>query len=293
MSAHSITTSVISLANPWLDFLPADTAATTARSINDEMSRICINHRGILYALGTLPLSAPVEDIVTEVERLATLEGIKGLILGTTGLGKGLDDEAMKPLWKAIEKAGLLIFLHPHYGLPEDVFGPRVKDSGHVLPLSLGFPMETTVAFTRMYLAGIFDVVPDLRILLAHAGGAVPFLAGRVDSCILHERALLNDIGEPKAGKSIWEVLKKNIWLDGVVYSKVGVQAAVEVVGKEKVLWGTDHPFFPPVGNEAKTEAKWKSVTMNIEAVKGAFAGDDEGAEAVLYDDEKRIKFRS
>ncbi|MCJ1474874.1 hypothetical protein MMC13_003534 [Lambiella insularis] len=281
MRQHSISCSVISLANPWLDFLPPSSAAETARAINDDMSALCKTHPGKLYAFATLPVSAPVKEIVAEIHRLTNMPYIKGLILGTTGLGSGLDDPKMDPVWAALQETGLVTFIHPHYGLPSEVFGPRQLESGHVLPLALGFPLETTIAFVRMFLAGVFDRFGQLKILLAHAGGAVPFLAGRVESCVRHER-----IGEQGKGKrGIWEVLKENVWLDGVVYSKVGVEAAVEVVGTERVLWGTDHPFFPPVGKEAEGggEAKeWLSVSMNVEAVREAFGADQKVVEGVL-----------
>lgn len=291
MSHHRISTSVISLANPWLDFLPPSTAAQTARSINDEMAALSAAHPGRIYAFATLPLSAPVADIVAEISRLATphnKQHVKGLILGTSGLGQGLDDPAMAPLWAAIEAAGLLVFLHPHYGLPSEVFGPRAAESGHVLPLAMGFPLETTIAFTRMYLAGVFDAHPGLKMLLAHAGGAVPFLAGRVESCVRHERAFVGADGKLKGRKSIWDVLRKNVWLDGVVYSAVGIRAAADVVGAERVLWGTDHPFFPPVegGDEGKVEGEgereWLSVRLNVDAVQEAFKGDEAKADVVL-----------
>ena len=68
MDAHGIDKSVISLANPWLDFLPRDEAGAAARSINDEVDSICSQYSGRLYAFGTLPLSAPGEgDIGTHV----------------------------------------------------------------------------------------------------------------------------------------------------------------------------------------------------------------------------------
>lgn len=63
--------------------------------------------------------------------------------MGTRGIGKGLDDEALDPVWAALEKAGLVVFLHPHYGVDEKAWGD--KPNGHVLPLALGFPFETTI----------------------------------------------------------------------------------------------------------------------------------------------------
>jgi aminocarboxymuconate-semialdehyde decarboxylase len=283
MRAHSICTSVISLANPWLDWLPPSSAAATARAINDDMEALCAAHPGQLFHFATLPLSAPTDEIAAEVARLKTLPHCRGLIMGTSGLGRGagLDDSALDSVWSAIEDAELMVFVHPHYGLPGEVFGPKAADSGHVLPLALGFPLETTIAFVRMYVSGVFERHPRLKLLLAHAGGAVPFLAGRVESCVLHERAFRNDQGRQRERKDIWQVLRENVWLDGVVYSDLGVSAAMQAVGKDRVMWGTDHPFFPPIGEEEGSE-EWASVSMNIEAAKKAFGDDEQEARGVL-----------
>lgn len=278
MSIHNITTSVISLANPWLDFLPADEALSGARRINQDFEEICANiegGKGKLYAFGTLPVSASPHDVVSEIRRLDKLPHIRGVILGTSGRGDGLDDPALEPIWDALAETQLLTFLHPHYGLPNDVFGPRAKDYGHVLPLSLGFPMETTIAFVRMWLSGVFDRHRKLKILIAHAGGTVPFLAGRVESCVEHDRKLRDEQGNQIDVKkrSIWQVLKENVWLDAVAYSEIGLQTAINAVGADRVLFGTDHPFFPPLDNESAEE--WTSVKTNIQAAEIAASGHD------------------
>ncbi|MCJ1407512.1 hypothetical protein MMC19_001583 [Ptychographa xylographoides] len=284
MAQHSIATSVISLANPWLDFLPPTTACRVSRSINKEMDDLCAKYPRKLYFFAALPLSAPIGDILEEIRLLRAYPYLKGIILGTTGLGSGLDDPAMDPIWAALSAApSLLTFIHPHYGLPSEVFGPRQHESGHILPLALGFPLETTIAFVRMFLAGVFDRFAGLRVLLAHAGGAVPFLAGRVESCVRHERVRAGrQGGQEREKRDIWDVMRTNVWLDGVIYNQVGMKAAAEVVGKDRVLWGTDHPFFPPVGEQVGGEKQWLSVKMNVDAVWGAFGEDRLGAEGVL-----------
>ena len=215
---------------------------------------------------------------MAEIGRIKALPHIKGVIIGTTGLGSGLDDPKLNSIYTALEERQQLIFLHPHYGLPASVYGPRASEYGHVLPLSLGFPMETTIAFTRMWLSGVFDRFPKLRILIAHSGGTVPFLAGRIDSCVQHERQFeAHSNGNRGPKRTLDEVLQSNVWLDAVVYSETSVKAAVERVGRDKVLFGTDHPFFPPLAEEGEV---WVSVKTNINAVTGA--QDNSGSRMIL-----------
>lgn len=238
MDQHNIQISVISLANPWLDFLDTSIAADEAVKINDEINSLCSQYLGQLFAFGALPLSASSEEVVKEVKRLTTLPCMRGIILGTSGLGSGLDDPALDPIYAALEATGSMIFLHPHYGLPSDVYGPRKNEYGHVLPLALGFPLETTIAISRMYLSGVFDRFPKLQVLLAHSGGTLPFLAGRIESCIEHDAHFIHAVKEGKR-KSIWDTLKQNIWLDAVIYSEVGLKSAIEASGADRVMFGT------------------------------------------------------
>ena len=282
MKIHHITASVISLANPWLDFLSPQDGPGWAHKINNELEQICTDNPGRLYAFVTLPLSAKPSDVVDAIHRMNGLPHIKGVIMGTTGLGSGLDDPDLDTIYAVLEQQQELIFLHPHYGLPSSIYGPRASEYGHVLALSLGFPMETTIAFTRMWLSGVFDRYPRLKILIAHAGGTIPFLAGRIDSCVQHERHFTPQANGNRGPKrTLNDVLKENVWLDAVVYSETSVKAAVERVGKERVLFGTDHPFFPPLG---EGEEEWASVRTNMDAVTGGEGGrgDESGSKLIL-----------
>ncbi|KAI9678661.1 MAG: hypothetical protein M1817_005718 [Caeruleum heppii] len=285
MDDHGIDISVISLANPWLDFLPLSEAVDMARRVNDEIESMCEAANGRLYAFGALPLSAPVDAVVQEIQRLKDTKHVRGVIMGTTGLGTGLDDPKLDPVWRALQELKMLVFLHPHYGLPKETLGPRADDYGHVLPLALGFPLETTIAVTRMLLSGVWDRHRNLKVLLAHSGGTIPFLAGRIESCIQHDGHLQKQdrIAERR---SIWDVLKNNIYLDAVVYSDRSVMLADEISGHDRVLFGTDHPFFPPLEGD---RTQWMSVRSNREAILSACGNDETAAAKMLGGNAVRV----
>ncbi|KAF2834245.1 uracil-5-carboxylate decarboxylase [Patellaria atrata CBS 101060] len=272
MDIHGIDKSVISLANPWLDFLSPREGAKWAREINNEVNEIAEKSQGRLYGFATLPLSAPVEDIVAEIERLKTLSYIRGVVMGTTGLGKGMDDETLDLVFAALERESQLIFLHPHYGLPSSVYGPRATEYGHVLPLALGFPLETTVAVTRMLLSGVWDRFKRLNVLLAHSGGTLPFLAGRIESCVRHD-SFLKKTGKIENRRDVWDVLKNNVYLDAVIYSHVGLKAAIGASTSDRIMFGTDHPFFPPL---EESETAWPSVNTNYTAIKNSLENSED-----------------
>jgi predicted TIM-barrel fold metal-dependent hydrolase len=298
MTQHNITISVISLANPWLDFLEPSAAPYIARTINDDLETSCANFNKSslsttnpaqkLYAFGTLPLSAPPAAITAEISRMESLPHIKGIIMGTTGLGAGLDDPALDPIYSALESTSTLVFLHPHYGLPSSSFGgdATLSRTGHVLPLALGFPLETTIAITRAFLSGVFDKFPNLQILLAHSGGTLPFLAGRIQSCVAHERDFIANGGtKPGPKRDIGDVLKTNIYLDAVIYGEPGLKAAVDASSHDRVMFGTDHPFFPPLKSR---DARWESVDTNLNAIEGAI-GSERVTRAILGGNALRV----
>ncbi|KAK4180052.1 putative uracil-5-carboxylate decarboxylase [Triangularia setosa] len=291
MDKHNISISVLSLANPWLEFLSSspdpNSAVQPAIQINAEFEYWCQKHPGRLYFFGCLPLhpEETVQVFVAAQTLKRTLRHCRGVIVGTNGLGKGLDDPDMLVVFGQLQELDLPVFLHPHYGLPNEVFGERAEkgEYGHVLSLGLGFPMETTVAVARMYLAGVFDKYPNLKVILAHGGGTLPFLAGRIESCVRHDAYLYAKEKESgKKRRSIWEVLKSQIYLDAVVYSEVGLKAAIAASGEggvERVMFGTDHPFFPPL---EEGEEEWGSVAMNKEAAEKALGEGSKEAEMVL-----------
>jgi aminocarboxymuconate-semialdehyde decarboxylase len=124
-----------------------------AQELNNDLEEYCATSPALeafsglksLYGFGLLPLVPEIEvsTIIQTIEQLKNLPHIRGVIMGTKGIGKGLDDNALDPVWDAIQAAGLVVFIHPHYGVDSTLYGDN--NNGHVLPLALGFPFETTI----------------------------------------------------------------------------------------------------------------------------------------------------
>jgi aminocarboxymuconate-semialdehyde decarboxylase len=261
MDRHGIAASVLSLANPWIDFLPPAAAPPVAAQLNDEMQRICEDSRGRIFGFGVLPLSAGAPACVAEVERIAARDRLRGIIIGTTGAGKGLDDEALRDVWAALADKKLVSFVHPHYGVGNEHFA----GTGHALFLALGFPFETTVAVSRLVLSGEFDRNPSLKLLLAHSGGTLPFLAGRLDSCVAHDIAVSTRLKHAPSSYI------KNLYFDSIQYQAPSLQCVVDLAGADRIMFGTDHPFFPPPGveNDKMDNVLWTSTVKNYDILDG------------------------
>ncbi|KPI38536.1 uncharacterized protein AB675_4317 [Cyphellophora attinorum] len=281
MQKHGITHSIVSLANPWLDFLDPSSAAETAAQINVDFDKACAEQNARtdsqlkLYALASLPLSAPMDQIVSSIKSLSNLKYTKGVIMAHLA---SVLDSTIRP-WTL---SGLL-------------WHQRRHQSFYILIMA--YQQARSALQPPTMAIGVFDRHPDLTFLLAHSGGTLPFLAGRIESCVAHEREFTVNGGErPGPVRSLWEVLKTNIYLDAVVYGEPGMKAALQAAGGadgdgsgwERLMFGTDHPFFPPLQTEGGEE-KWLSVESNLSAIEGVCKNDEKRKKMILGENAVRV----
>jgi predicted TIM-barrel fold metal-dependent hydrolase len=92
---------------------------------------------------------------------------------------------------------------------------------------------EQELTVLSRLLSGVFDRFPKLKILIAHSGGTLPFLAGRIESCIAHDAHFKKE-GKLDNRRELWDVLRTNIYLDAVVYSEIGLNAAIDASGGDR-----------------------------------------------------------
>jgi predicted TIM-barrel fold metal-dependent hydrolase len=225
--------SVVSLGNPWLDPIEGAESVDWAHRINAEFASFEARSGGRIHGLGVLPNARP-EAAAEIVRELADTDGLYGVISGCRICGLTFDAPELEPVWDALSATGLPIFVHPHYAVAIDQLG----GFGTILPLGIGFPIETSIAVARLILSGGLERHPGIRLLVAHAGGVLPYLAARLD---------VSWRGDEEAKKLLTvapsEALS-GVWLDSVVYHRRGLRAAEDLVGKDRILFGTDHPFF-------------------------------------------------
>lgn len=249
--------SVVSLGNPWLDQVTGPESAEWAARINADLAGLEARTDGRLHALGVLPNAAPAEAAATAAQ-IAAADGLYGVVSGARICGLTLDDPALEPVWAELARTGLPIFFHPHYAIGVDQLG----GFGAALPLGIGFPVETSVAVARLVFAGVLQRHPGLNVLVAHAGGVLPFLAARLDVAWRSDPLAQERLTVPPSG----ELAK--LWLDGVGYHPRALLAAADLVGPDRIVFGTDHPFFKEHPKDI------------LAAVDGAFAGADREAAA-------------
>lgn len=225
--------SVVSLGNPWLDPVTGAESIDWARRINSEFAAFETETGGRVFGLGVLPNARP-EEAAAMVGEIARTGGLYGIIAGCRICGLTYDDPKLEPVWRELSATGLPIFVHPHYAVAIDQLG----GFGTVLPLGIGFPVETSIAVARFVLSGALQRHPGIKMLVAHAGGVLPYLAARLDVSWRGDDQAQKRLGGPPSDALA------GLWLDSVVYHRRGLDAAADLVGTDRLLFGTDHPFF-------------------------------------------------
>ncbi|MGH3522671.1 MAG: amidohydrolase family protein [Mycobacterium sp.] len=255
MDRTGIDRSVVCLGNPWLDPLNGPDSPDIARMVNKELSGYEAATGGRVVCMGVLP-SNHVPDAVAAVRDVTLTAGLYGIVTGTLICGLTLDDAGLDPLWAALEHHQIPVFVHPHYTAAVENLG----GFGHALPVSVGFPSETTIAVARLVFAGVLYRYPGLKMLVAHGGGALPTLAGRMDAAWRSDPTTHVRLPEPPSASVA------RLYGDLVLYQRRAMLAAQSMFGSEKLVYGTDHPFSvsDPVINMSELKVAFDAATRDI-----------------------------
>jgi aminocarboxymuconate-semialdehyde decarboxylase len=231
---------------PWVNLLgyeaPAEEALERGRVQNAGLCGLRAAHAERVSVLGTVPLQDP-ELAAGELEALMDSR-FAGVEIAASVNGVPLGDERFAPFWAAAEATGALVFIHP---TTRGSSGAGFDD--FYLWNLVGNPVETTVAAAHLVLAGVLDRHPDLRILLAHGGGALPALRGRLRhgwSAVAPAGAKLRE--DPEASL-------RRLYYDTVVFEPDVLRELVAFAGADHVLLGSDYPFDMADARPAETVA--------------------------------------
>ncbi|KAF0296808.1 2-amino-3-carboxymuconate-6-semialdehyde decarboxylase [Amphibalanus amphitrite] len=213
---------------------PADTA-DLSRLLNDDLAATVARHPKRFVGLGTAPMQAPLLA-VEEIKRLTTELRMPGIQIGSHIGDWNLDARELDPVWKTCEDYDCAVFVHPW----DMVMGGRY--SKFWLPWLVGMPAETATAIVSVLMGGVLQRFPKLRLCFAHGGGSFPYTAGRID----HGFRCRPDLCAQETSVPPSEQLGK-FWCDSLVHDAAALDLLTEVVGKKRVIFGSDYPF--PLGD--------------------------------------------
>jgi len=201
-----------------------------AHIMNDGMAQLARAHPDRFLPLATLPMQAP-HRALHELERAITDLGFRGIALCTHVGGRDLDDARYEPIFAAASRLEVPVFLHPQNA--GDI--SRIKDF-HLWNV-IGFPLETTIAATRLIVSGLFERYPALSVVLAHAGGYLPYQFGRLDHAYQAQPAAFAGLPKPPSA------YLGNIYCDSLTHDAKALRFLINRVGADHVVLGTDYPF--------------------------------------------------
>lgn len=208
---------------------PSLTAALAALQ-NDEIAKAVAANPERLIGLATLPMQAPAlaaDELTRAIRRL----GLKGAQIGSNVNGRNLDDPELGPLWAAANELGALIMVHP-----TQVAGAERLRSYYLANL-IGNPLDTTIAAACLAFGGVIERHPNIKFLMVHGGGFVPYQAGRFRHG-WHVRP------EPRAAlKAPPDASLDRLYFDTIVHGHAALEFLVSSAGASRVLLGSDYPF--------------------------------------------------
>jgi aminocarboxymuconate-semialdehyde decarboxylase len=231
MDRKGIDLSVISPAPPmfyyWAD---ADLALEVAGLVNDGVADIVGARPARLRGMATVPMQHP-DAAVAELERVVKNFGFKAVEIGTSIEGAQLAEERFRPLLRRASELNVFVFAHPYY------VGAKAGLENYYLTNLIGNPLDTTVMLANLMFSGRLDELPDLKIVLAHGGGFLPYQIGR----LVHGHSVRSETNG--ISKSSPKELLKRIYFDSLVFEPQALRYLIDLVGAGHVCIGTDAPF--------------------------------------------------
>src|SRR5919112_1408642 len=246
---------------PWVPLLWYDVSAgeavARARIQNEALAALARSRPDRIGALGTVPLQDP--DLAAgELERLMGERALAGVEVAASVGGSYLGDERFEVFWSAAERSGALVFIHPTTrGFDVSALGD------HYLWNTVGNPMETTVTAAHMVMAGVLERHPGLRVVLAHGGGALLALRGRLRHAHGFQPQARSRLGEP-----VDESLRR-FHYDTITHDSGLLRALVDYVGAERVVLGSDYPFDMADSRPVETVRACRFEAAQEEAILG------------------------
>jgi aminocarboxymuconate-semialdehyde decarboxylase len=220
---------------PWVPLLyydaEPDDGLARARIQNDALAGLVRNHPDRVSTLGALPLQDP-EVAARELQALMEGGVLQGVEVAASVRGVFLGDDRFEPFWEAAEATGALVFIHP---TTRGFDSPAFQD--YYLWNTVANPLETATTAAHMVVAGVMERHPELRVLLAHGGGALLAVRGRMRHAHGFQpqaKARLRDSPEDSI---------KRFHFDTLTHDDALLRALIDYAGPERVLLGSDYPF--------------------------------------------------
>ena len=230
MDANGVDVQAISF-SAWtrvLNHFPPELATELAVAANEEMASIVKTSPSRFVGMATVALH-DVDAAVAEVTRAVRDLDLRAVIVMSNFKGKNLDAQEFWPFYRRIEELGVPLFIHP-----SNPIGYSAVSEYRLAPI-LGFEFDLAVAIMRLVFGGVLEEYPNLKVVVAHLAGVLPFLMARVENGYKY-------LGEKwKISKPPMEYLK-NVYLDTVSFHVPALMCTYADWNARRLVMGSDYP---------------------------------------------------
>ncbi len=234
MDASEIELALTSVAQPGVGFLEPAAARELARRLNEYAADLATQRPGRFGGFATVPMR-DIADAVAETEHALDALKLHGVSLFASYGEKFLGDPQFDPLLGVLNRRNAVVFIHP-----------TLHPSSRTIALPWpGFVMEylfdTTRAAVNLLLGGTLERFPDIKFILPHAGGTLPYFAWRLAS------TPVIDPTQPQWPREKFAAGLRQFWYDTALASGATTMGALRTVADpDKIVFGSDWPFVPP-----------------------------------------------
>ena len=254
LKKEGVSKQVLTFTTPGTHIESPERSVELARMVNDAFAKIMRERADRFTALATLPLNVP-EASVTELDRCFRELGFRGAMLFSNVNGVPLSDKRFWPLYERANELKAVLYIHPEFPV-----GVEAMTDYWLMPL-IGFPFDTTLAAAKLVFSGVPEKFDEIKWVLCHAGGAIPYLAERLDRGFHAFKECRANITKPPS-----EYLKK-FYFDTVNFDANALRLVIEFAGTDHMLAGSDYPHL--IGNFDKMFSSIKMLDISDKARAG------------------------
>jgi aminocarboxymuconate-semialdehyde decarboxylase len=229
MDRVGVDVEVISLSTPNIFFADETGQPAVARTLNDAYAELVLKHPNRFKGFASIPMDNP-DAALAELHRAIDQLKMNGVVLLSNIRGRALTSPIYRPFFEEANRMNLCIFLHPMIPVNSEPF------KEYVLGPLVGFPFDTTLAVARMCFDGMLCELPNIRWIIGHLGGAIPYLMERLDSGYRDFAECRVNIDQPPS------TYLKQLYYDTVTFSSYNLRLARDLVGTDHMLMGSDYP---------------------------------------------------
>jgi aminocarboxymuconate-semialdehyde decarboxylase len=258
MNRVGIDVEVVSLSTPNVFFADAQHQPDIARMVNDAYAELIAQHPARFKAFASIPMDNP-DAALSELHRAIDELKMNGVILLSNIGGRPLISSEYRPFFAQANRMKLCILLHPMLPANADPFRE------YVLGPIVGFMFDTTLAVARMCFDGMFREFPDIRWIVAHLGGAVPYLMERMDNG-------WRDFPECRAKiDELPSTYLKRLYYDTVNFNPHMLMMVRNMIGADRMVMGSDYPHL--LGSIDRAVSSIEALEISEEDKRRIFEG--------------------